>query len=93
MHVKIVRNDNGAPAGKLAEAELHFSDGPLAGLKLVGIGVWAGRNGAPNVTLPSRQYTANGEQRRFILLRPASDDGSTERLRAEIVRAFDQDRS
>jgi len=34
------------PAGKLADAELHFTDGPLAGLKLVGFGVWE-RRGVP----------------------------------------------
>jgi uncharacterized membrane protein (UPF0127 family) len=34
MTVKIVVNDKGNPPGKLAEAELHFSDGPLAGLKV-----------------------------------------------------------
>ena len=30
MTVKIVVNDKGNPPGKLADAELHFSDGPLA---------------------------------------------------------------
>ena len=35
--VKITPNDRGNPAGKLAEAELHFSgESPLAGLKLIG---------------------------------------------------------
>ena len=29
--VKITANDKGNPAGKLADAELHFADGPLAG--------------------------------------------------------------
>ena len=38
MLVKIIPNTNGAPAGKLAEAEVCFSDDPLAGLKLVGFG-------------------------------------------------------
>ena len=40
MKVKIVPRTAGAPAGKLADAELHFSDGLLAGLKLVGFTVW-----------------------------------------------------
>src|SRR6059036_579483 len=34
MTVKIVPNDKGNPPGKLADAELHFQDGPLHGLKL-----------------------------------------------------------
>ena len=36
--VKITANDKDNPAGKLADAELHFADGPLAGLKLIGFG-------------------------------------------------------
>jgi hypothetical protein len=38
MTVTIIANDKGNPAGKLADAELHFSDGPLAGLRLIGFG-------------------------------------------------------
>ena len=49
MTVKILANDRGNPAGKLADAELHFTDGPLAGLKLIGFGIWErrGGNGSP----------------------------------------------
>ena len=36
MNVKITPNDKGNPPGKLAEAELHFTEGPLEGLKLIG---------------------------------------------------------
>jgi hypothetical protein len=36
--VKISPNDRGNPPGKLADAELHFADGPLAGLKMIGFG-------------------------------------------------------
>ena len=35
MTIKITPNDKGNPPGKLAEAELHFGDGPLAGLTLL----------------------------------------------------------
>ncbi len=38
LTVKIVPNDKGNPPGKLGDAELHFSDGVLAGLKLIGFG-------------------------------------------------------
>ena len=38
MVVKITPNDKGNPVGKLADAELHFSDGALEGLKLIGFG-------------------------------------------------------
>jgi len=36
--VKIVPNDKANPPGKLADAELHFTDGVLEGLKLIGFG-------------------------------------------------------
>ena len=44
MLVKITPNDKGSPAGKLADAELHFDEGPLAGLKLLGFAVWERRS-------------------------------------------------
>ena len=51
MVVKIVPNDNGNPPGKLADAELHFTDGVLDGLKLIGFAVWERRRGGGrNVT-------------------------------------------
>ena len=56
MTIKFSQNDKGSPAGKLADAELHFSGGPLDGLKLIGFGVWERRNGGRNVTFPARQY-------------------------------------
>ena len=74
MTVKITPNDKGNPPGKLADAELHFSDGPLAGLKLIGFSIWERRGGnGRNVTFPARQYSVNGERRSFALLRPITD--------------------
>lgn len=89
MHVRIVRPTNGAPAGKLAEAELTFSDGPLAGLKLVGFNVWEGRDGrGRHVTFPARQYVVNGERRHYALLRTVSDAAGGDALRATILQAL-----
>src|SRR5262245_51627493 len=34
MVVKIMPNDKGSPTGKLADAEVHFTDGAMAGLRL-----------------------------------------------------------
>jgi hypothetical protein len=57
MTVKITPNDTGNPAGKLADAELHFVDGPMAGLKLIGFAILERRSGGGcNVTFPARQY-------------------------------------
>jgi hypothetical protein len=87
--VKIVPNDKGNPAGKLADAELHFTDGPLAGLKLIGFSIWERRTGnGRNVTFPARQYAVNGERRSFALLRPIGDMGAQDRIRDLVLQAF-----
>ena len=89
MTVKIVVNDKANPPGKLAEAELHFSDGPLAGLKLLGFAVWERRSGSGrNVTFPARQYSVNGERRSFALLRPIADVTAQERIRDLVLEAY-----
>ena len=89
LTVKIIANDKGNPAGKLADAELHFGDGILAGLKLIGFAVWERRTGGGrNVTFPARQYSVNGERRSFSLLRPTADAASQERVRDLILEAY-----
>ena len=90
MIVRIVPNDKGNPPGKLADAELHFTEGPLEGLKLIGFAVWErrGGNGGRNVTFPARQYSVNGERRSFALLRPVVDVTAQERVRDLILDAF-----
>jgi hypothetical protein len=88
MTVRFIPNDKGSPAGKLADAELHFSGGPLDGLKLIGFSVWERRTGGRNVTFPARQYTVNGERRSFALLRPIVDSSGQDRLRDVILEAF-----
>ena len=89
MVVKIIQNETGNPPGKLADAELHFTEGVLEGLKLIGFGVWERRNGGGrNVTFPARQYSVNGERRSFSLLRPVVDAGAQERVRELILQAF-----
>jgi hypothetical protein len=91
MTIKIVANDKGNPPGKLADAELHFTDGPLAGLKLIGFGVWERKTGTGrNVTFPARQYSVNGERRSFALLRPAVDSTAQNRIRDLILEAYDE---
>ncbi len=92
MLVKISRNDKGNPPGKLADAELHFNEGALDGLKLIGFGVWERRNGGGrNVTFPARQYSVNGERRSFALLRPLVDASAQDRLRDVILQAYEED--
>jgi hypothetical protein len=91
MVVKISRNDKGNPPGKLADAELHFTEGLLDGLKLIGFAVWERRNGnGRNVTFPARQYSVNGERRSFALLRPVVDAGAQDRVRDLILQAYQE---
>ena len=89
MTVKIIGNEKGNPPGKLADAELHFSEGPLAGLKLLGFAIWERKNGSGrNVTFPARAFSVNGERRSFALLRPLMDSDSHNRLRDIILEAY-----
>jgi hypothetical protein len=91
MVVKITANDKGTPPGKLAEAEIHFEDGYLNGLKLVGFSVWERRNGpGRNVTFPARSYSVNGERRSFALLRPITDSTAQDRVRDLILQAYQE---
>ena len=89
MTVKILPNDKGNPPGKLADAELHFTEGPLDGLKLIGFSVWERRTGnGRNVTFPARQYSVNGERRSFALLRPMADATAQDRIRDLVLQAY-----
>ena len=89
MVVKFAQNDRGNPPGKLADAELHFSEGALEGLKLIGFGIWERKNGnGRNVTFPARQYSVNGERRSFALLRPVVDAAAQDRVREFILQAY-----
>ena len=89
MTVKIVPNEKGNPPGKLADAELHFSEGPLEGLKLIGFAIWERRTGSGrNVTFPARQYSVNGERRSFALLRPMVDTSAQNRVRDLVLQAY-----
>lgn len=91
MNVRIVPNDKGNPPGKLADAELHFEEGPLQGLKLIGFGVWESRTGSGrNVTFPARQYSVNGERRSFALLRAIADSEAQVRVKDLILEAYGQ---
>ena len=89
MIVRFTTNERNTPPGKLADAELHFTEGALDGLKLIGFSVWERRSGnGRNVTFPARQYSVNGERRTFALLRPITDATGQDRLRELILQAY-----
>jgi len=77
MRVHYVLNHGGTPASKLADVEIHFEEGLLAGLKLVGCSVWRSKKGdAPTVLVPSRSYATAGGVRYYELLRSSADGGA-----------------
>jgi hypothetical protein len=87
--IKIMPLEKGAPNGKLADAELHFTDGEMQGMRLLGFAIWNQRNGpGRNVTFPARTYSVNGERRSFALLRPANDQHSQNRIRDLVLQAY-----
>ena len=91
VSVKIIPNEKGSPAGKLADVEVVFEGeaGPFNGLKLIGFAVWERRDGGRNVTFPARSYSVNGERRSFALLRPANGDvGAQDAIRQCILDAY-----
>ena len=93
MTVKIIANKSNHP-GKLADAEIHFTDGPLVGLKMIGFEIWQAGGKGLNVMFPARSYSVNGEKRRFSILRPISfesgrtNDKNHERVRDLILEAY-----
>ena len=89
--IKFTPNEKGNPPGKLAEAEVHFSEGPLDGLKLIGFAIWEGRDGnGRHVTFPARSYSVDGERRSFALLRPILDQAAQNKLRELILGAYQE---
>jgi hypothetical protein len=89
MTIKILPNEKGNPPGKLADAELYFTSGPLDGLKLIGFAIWERKSGnGRNVTFPARQYSVNGERRSFALLRPVDDSTGQSRVRDLVLEAY-----
>jgi hypothetical protein len=88
MRVHFILNHGGTPSSKLADVEIHFEEGLLAGLKLVGCSVWRSKKGErPTVLVPSRSYATAGGVRYYELLKGSTDGGigNTDR---EAVKRF-----
>ncbi|HEU5360203.1 MAG TPA: hypothetical protein VFU42_03495 [Candidatus Deferrimicrobiaceae bacterium] len=74
MRVHYLLNHGAAPESKLADVEIHFEEGILSGLKLVGCSVWRSKKGEdPTVLVPSRSYATAGGVRYYDLLRPSEE--------------------
>lgn len=94
MQIKFILNDKGIPALKLADVELHFTDGPLAGLRLIGFAVFlsSSKSGRKMVTFPARTYSVHGDRRSFALLRPQDSQAGIDAhdaIAARILAAYD----
>jgi hypothetical protein len=78
MRMHYLLNQGAAPESKLADVEIHFEEGILSGLKLVGCSVWRSKKGeGPTVLIPSRSYATATGVRYYELLRP-SEEGTAE---------------
>jgi hypothetical protein len=100
VQVKIVRTpvrrtdmatvDWRGDTGKVADAELLFTDGPLAGLKLAGFTVYQNpRTREMNVTFPARSYEVNREKRSYKLLRGTTVEDE-KALKNLIIDAYEE---
>ena len=64
VQVQFIPRQNG-PERLVTEAEIHFEDGPLAGMRLVGFSIWRSTEGELYVTFPSRAFGAGTERKYF----------------------------
>ena len=78
VQVQFVEKANG-PERLVCEAELHFDEGPLAGMRLVGFSLWRSAEGDIYVTFPSRAFGTATDRKYFDYLR--SVDGSAEAVK------------
>ena len=79
VQVQFIPRQNG-PERLVTEAEIHFEDGPLGGMRLVGFSIWRSTEGELYVTFPSRAFGAGTERKYFDYLRAV--DGSAETVKA-----------
>ena len=88
IKIEFVHRDNG-PERLLCEAEIHFLDGELEGLKFVGFSLWKAPAGDVYVTFPSRAFGVGGERRYFDYIRSIDGDhNQTKKLKVLILEAY-----
>lgn len=80
------------PHNLLADVELEFETGDLAGLKYTGIALWRGKDGGIGCTFPSRKSGEGTEAKYWDYLRTIGRDaGPIKRLKAKIVEAWESE--
>ena len=88
MRVQFVEREN-SPERLVSEAEIHFDEGALEGMRLVGFSLWRSPEGELYVTFPSRAFGSGSERRFFDYLR--STDGTLDgvkRVKAWILDEY-----
>jgi 2-isopropylmalate synthase len=84
--VKITPNDKGNPPGKLADAELHFTEGPLEGLKLIDYRVRILNGGTGAVTrVLIESEDENGDSWTTVGVSPNIIDASFQALMDSVI--------
>jgi hypothetical protein len=87
MRIHFALNPGRTPQSKLADVEIHFEEGLLAGLKLVGCSVWRSKEGEkPTMLVPSRSYATAGGVRYYELMRESNDNAGAERPNINVKR-------
>ena len=81
-----------SPARLVAEAEIHFGEGLLAGTKLSGFAIWKSPEGELFVTVPSRPFGSGNDRKYYEYVRPIEPGISTaiRGLKAAILAAWSE---
>ena len=88
MRIEFVSRE-GAPERLVTEAEIVFDEGPLGGLKIVGLSLWRSPDGEIYVTFPSRAFGLGEGRRCFDYLRGVDGDvAAVKRLKSWIVEQY-----
>jgi len=75
MRVEFVEKSNG-PERLVCDAEIIFDEeGPLAGMKLIGLSLWRAAEGQIFVTFPARSFGTGAERKFWDFLRPVNGNG------------------
>lgn len=79
------------PSHHLADIDMLFDEPPFAGLKVIGLAVWARKNNVPGmaVSFPARVVESGDEEARFFpYIVAAKGSGAASALRGAILKAF-----
>lgn len=93
MKIKVYKNEKGHPENLLANVEIYL-DGSFAGLKITGISIWRGKDGVAGqfVTLPSKEYSKDGERKFYEFLRSdGKDTAPLKHLKQHILEAWENE--